>query len=55
MASAEPSVILRLGSHAEKDYFLKTVEYWDGLIVGANLLEAAPGATARAATRKTSR
>lgn len=46
MASADPAVILRLGSHAEKDYFLKTVEYWDGLIVGANLLEAAPGATA---------
>ena len=45
MASADPAVILRLGSHAEKDYFLKTVESWDGLIVGANLLEAAPGAT----------
>ncbi len=46
MANAEPAVILRLGSHAEKDYFLKTVKFWDGLIVGANLLEAAPGATA---------
>ena len=45
MGSSEPSVILRLGSHAEKEYFLKTVEAWDGLIVGANLLEAAPGAT----------
>ena len=43
--SAEPSVILRLGSHAEKEYFLKTVKEWDGLIVGANLLEASPGAT----------
>ena len=46
MGSAEPAVILRLGSHAEKEYFLKTVQFWDGLIVGANLLEAAPGATA---------
>lgn len=46
MGSAQPSVILRLGSHAEKDYFLKTVRFWDGLIVGANLLEATPGATA---------
>lgn len=45
MPAAEPNVILRLGSHAEKDYFLKTVEHWDGLVVGANLLEAAPGAT----------
>ena len=45
MANTNPAVILRLGSHAEKDYFLKTLAFWDGLIVGANLLEAAPGAT----------
>lgn len=45
MAIVEPKVILRLGSHAEKDYFLKTIALWDGLIVGANLLESAPGAT----------
>jgi hypothetical protein len=45
VASAKPKVVLRLGSHAEKDYFLKTTRLWDGLIVGANLLEAAPGAT----------
>ena len=45
MGSADPQVILRLGSHAEKDYFLKTVKLWDGVIVGANLLEATPGAT----------
>lgn len=45
MGSANPQVILRLGSHAEKDYFLKTVKLWDGVIVGANLLEATPGAT----------
>ena len=45
MPIVEPSVVLRLGSHAEKDYFLKTTGLWDGLMVGANLLEAAPGAT----------
>ena len=45
MPSVDPSVVLRLGSHAEKDYFLKTMTLWDGLMVGANLLEAAPGAT----------
>lgn len=45
MATTDPSVILRLGSHAEKDYFLKTIKLWNGLIVGANLLESAPGAT----------
>lgn len=45
MPPADPAVILRLGSHAEKDYFLKTITLWDGLIVGANLLESAPGAT----------
>jgi hypothetical protein len=45
VASVDPAVILRLGSHAEKGYFLKTVKFWNGLIVGANLLEAAPGAT----------
>ena len=46
MPTADPNVILRLGSHAEKDYFLKTIKLWDGLIVGANLLESASGATA---------
>ena len=45
MPIVDPKVILRLGSHAEKDYFLKTIALWDGLIVGANLLESAPGAT----------
>ena len=45
MPSVDPSVVLRLGSHAEKDYFLKTMQLWDGLMVGANLLESAPGAT----------
>ena len=45
MPVVDPSVVLRLGSHAEKDYFLKTIELWDGLMVGANLVEAAPRAT----------
>ncbi|MBA3974543.1 MAG: hypothetical protein C0504_10035 [Candidatus Solibacter sp.] len=37
---------LRLGSHAEKEYFEKMVKRFDGITVGANLLEATPGATA---------
>jgi hypothetical protein len=41
-----PQVILRLGSHAEKEYVEKTVRYFDGVMVGANLLQATPGATA---------
>ena len=45
MPIVNPHVVLRLGSHAEKDYFLKTISLWDGLMVGANLLESAPGAT----------
>lgn len=43
--SPRPQFILRLGSHSEKDYVLKTKGFLDGLIVGANLLEATPGAT----------
>jgi hypothetical protein len=38
-------VILRLGSHAEKDYLLKTISLFSGTVVGANLLETTPGAT----------
>ncbi len=38
-------VILRLGSHAEKDYLVKTLNLFSGAIVGANLLESTPGAT----------
>jgi len=41
-----PQVILRLGAHSEKEYIEKTIQYFDGVIVGANLLEATPGATA---------
>src|SRR5437867_1444166 len=38
-------VYLRLGSHAEKQYVLKTVRLFSGVILGANLLESTPGAT----------
>lgn len=38
-------LIVRLGSHAEKDYLLKTMGLFSGAIVGANLLESTPGAT----------
>jgi len=46
MAGERPLVIVRLGSHAEKDYVLKLAPFIDGVIVGANLFEATPGATA---------
>ena len=46
MASSIPHVIIRLGSHAEKEYVVKLERMLDGLIVGANLFEATPGATA---------
>lgn len=45
MPSVDPKVILRLGSHAEKEYIEKSVRRLDGVIVGANLMEATPGAT----------
>jgi len=46
MSKTEPHLIIRMGSHAEKDYIQKTIQFMDGIIVGANLLEATPGATA---------
>lgn len=45
MPMSKPEIILRLGSHAEKEYFLKTSSLYDGVIIGANLLESTPGAT----------
>ncbi|MFZ3324203.1 MAG: hypothetical protein WA190_17645 [Usitatibacter sp.] len=39
-------MFLRLGSHAEKDYFEKAGKGADGIILGANLVESTPGATA---------
>jgi len=38
-------VHVRLGSHAEKEYLLKTAKLFSGVIVGANLLEMTPGAS----------
>ncbi len=46
MTSISPQVVIRLGSHAEKEYVVKLERFLDGLIVGANLFEATPGATA---------
>ena len=46
MPSADPNVILRMGTHAEKEYFEKTLRFFDGLAINANLVEATPGATA---------
>lgn len=46
MSLVEPKVFLRLGSHAEKEYVVKTLNRFDGLMVGANLVEVTPGATA---------
>jgi hypothetical protein len=46
MPSADPSVTIRIGSHSEKEYVEKTLSYFDGVMVGANLLEASPAATA---------
>ncbi|QGQ29111.1 hypothetical protein [Gimesia maris] len=46
MPVVEPNLILRLGTHAEKEYFDKTLRFFDGLAVNANLVEATPGATA---------
>lgn len=36
---------IRLGSHSEKDYLLKTAKLFSGTILGANLVESTPGAT----------
>jgi hypothetical protein len=41
-----PELIVRMGSHAEKDYILKLAAFLDGLMVGANLFESSPKATA---------
>lgn len=46
MLSPTPRIVIRLGSHAEKEYVVKLDRFLDGLIVGANLFEATPGATA---------
>lgn len=45
MSIAPPKVVLRIGSHAEKEYFEKLAKSLDGLVFGGNLLEITPGAT----------
>ena len=45
MPSGNPEVVIRIGTHAEKQYLLKTISFLDGVMIGANLLEATPGAT----------
>jgi hypothetical protein len=47
----EPQVILRMGSHAEKEYVEKMGSLFDGLMLGANLVEATPGASASLAVK----
>ncbi len=43
--SPRSEVFLRLGSHSEKQYVIKTFRLFRGVLVGANLLESTPGAT----------
>lgn len=45
MTDRRPQLVLRLGTHAEKDYVEKVAQFLDGIIFGANLLESTPGAT----------
>ena len=47
-----PQLIIRMGSHAEKDYLLKLSKQFDGIIVGANIVEATAGATASLVGRR---
>jgi len=46
VAIAPPKVVLRLGSHAEKEYFEMLAGSLDGFMFGGNLLEITPAATA---------
>lgn len=46
MAEDDAQVILRMGSHSEKEYIEKLIHLFDGIAIGANLVEATPGATA---------
>jgi hypothetical protein len=41
-----PHVYLRIGSHAEKEYFQKLGGFFDGILIGGNLMESAPWASA---------
>ncbi|NQT18354.1 MAG: hypothetical protein HQ592_01525, partial [Planctomycetes bacterium] len=55
MSVVEPHVIIRMGTHAEKRYVLKTANLLDGVIIGANLVEATPAATASLIAHKLSK
>lgn len=46
MTISPPQVILRFGSHAEKQYFVKLAAEFDAIMIGGNLLEITPTATA---------
>ncbi len=46
MSIEQPQVVLRYGAHAEKEYFVKLAAEFDALMLGANLLEITPTATA---------
>ena len=41
-----PQLILRMGSHSEREYIIKTVQLFNGVMLAANLVEATPGASA---------
>lgn len=46
MPDPRPQLILRLGTHAEKEYVDRMAQFLDGVMLGANLVESTPGATA---------
>jgi hypothetical protein len=46
LANTDLEVIIRIGSHSEKEYVEKTGHRFDGLMIGANLVEVTPGASA---------
>ncbi len=50
--NSSPKIIIRMGSHAEKDYILKLSKQLDGIIIGANVVEATAGATASLVGKK---
>jgi hypothetical protein len=45
MTTVAPKIVLRIGSHAEKEYFEKLAKSLDGIMFGGNLLEITPAAT----------
>jgi hypothetical protein len=46
MGEVDAQIIVRMGSHSEKEYVEKLIHLFDGISIGANLIEATPGATA---------